>query len=95
MNSSVTLEWKAVCKVDEILPGTGVGVRLPEGQAALFRTRDGQLHALDNMDPFSRANVISRGLLGSLGGPEWWRHRCINSTSVWKPGSAWRTRRYP
>ncbi|MGB1765412.1 nitrite reductase small subunit NirD [Alloalcanivorax xenomutans] len=85
MNSSVTLEWKAVCKVDEILPGTGVGVRLPEGQAALFRTRDGQLHALDNMDPFSRANVISRGLLGSLGGtrvvasPLYKQHFCLET----------------
>lgn len=67
MNSAVTVEWKAVCSVDDVLPGTGVGVRLPKGQAALFRTRDGNFYALDNMDPFSHANVISRGLLGSLG----------------------------
>ena len=36
MNSSVAMEWKAVCKVSDVLPGTGVGVRLPAGQAALF-----------------------------------------------------------
>ncbi len=67
MNSSVAVEWKAVCHVSDVLPGTGVGVRLPSGQAALFCTRDGQFFALDNMDPFSHANVLSRGLLGSLG----------------------------
>ncbi len=68
MNSALAVEWKAVCKVSDVLPGTGVGVRLPEGQAALFCTRDGNFFALDNMDPFSNANVLSRGLLGSLGG---------------------------
>ena len=67
MNSAVTVEWKVICSVDDVLPGTGVGVRLPSGQAALFRTRDGNFYALDNMDPFSHANVLSRGLLGSLG----------------------------
>lgn len=68
MNSSVAVQWQAVCKLDDVLPGTGVGVRLPGGQAALFRARDGSLYALDNLDPFSQANVLSRGILGSLGG---------------------------
>ncbi|BAP14004.1 MAG: nitrite reductase [Alcanivorax borkumensis] len=67
MNNAVAVEWKTICSVDDVLPGTGVGVRLATGQAALFRTRDGKFYALDNMDPFSHANVISRGLLGSLG----------------------------
>ena len=67
MNSSVAVQWQTVCNEDDVLPGTGVGVRLPTGQAALFRTRDGSLYALDNMDPFSHANVLSRGILGSLG----------------------------
>ncbi len=67
MNSSVAVQWQAVCKLDDVLPGTGVGVRLPGRQAALFRTRDGSLYALDNRDPFSQANVLSRGILGSVG----------------------------
>ncbi|HBC19187.1 MAG TPA: nitrite reductase (NAD(P)H) small subunit, partial [Alcanivorax sp.] len=37
MNSSVAVQWKAVCKLDDVLPGTGVGVRLPGRQSALFR----------------------------------------------------------
>ncbi len=41
MNSAVTVEWKAICSVDDVLPGTGVGVRLPSGQAALFRRQHG------------------------------------------------------
>lgn len=68
MNSSVALEWKTICKLADILPGTGVGVSLPGGQAALFRANDDSLYALDNFDPFSKANVLARGILGSLEG---------------------------
>ena len=50
MNNAVAVEWKTICSVDDVLPGTGVGVRLATGQAALFRTRDGKFYALDNMD---------------------------------------------
>ncbi len=91
MNSAVTVEWKAICSVDDVLPGTGVGVRLPKGQAALFRTRDGKLYALDNMDPFSHANVISRGCWARWATSAWSPHRCTNSTSIWKPGNASKT----
>ncbi|EKF75186.1 nitrite reductase small subunit [Alcanivorax hongdengensis A-11-3] len=85
MNSAVNVEWQPVCRLEEVLPGTGVGVRLAGGQAALFRTREDELFALDNHDPFSRANVLSRGLLGSLGGkkvvasPIYKQHFCLDS----------------
>ncbi len=36
-------------------------------QVALFRTYDGAVYALDNQDPFSGANVLSRGIVGSRG----------------------------
>ncbi|MFE6052910.1 nitrite reductase (NAD(P)H) small subunit [Kitasatospora sp. NPDC056446] len=41
-------------------PGAGA-------QVALFRDRAGTLYAVDNLDPFSGAPVLSRGLLGSRG----------------------------
>jgi nitrite reductase (NADH) small subunit len=42
---------------------------LPGGvQAAVFRTREGVLHALSNVDPFSGAAVLSRGIMGDRGG---------------------------
>ncbi|MDX1805141.1 MAG: nitrite reductase small subunit NirD [Alcanivorax sp.] len=85
VNNAMELKWRSVCRLQDILPGTGVGVRLATGQAALFRTREDELFALDNHDPFSRANVISRGLLGSLGGrkvvasPIYKQHFCLDS----------------
>lgn len=78
-------EWRPVCRLDDITPETGVGVRLGNRQVALFRTRDDRLFAMDNQDPFSRANVLARGLLGSLQGrrvvasPIYKQHFCLHT----------------
>lgn len=53
-----------VCKLPDILPETGVCALIDGKQVAIFRTREGKLFAIDNYDPFSRANVLSRGLIG-------------------------------
>lgn len=61
--------WTAVCAYERLIPGRGVGVLLDDGsQVALFRLDDGSLHALGNMDPFSGAAVLSRGILGDRAG---------------------------
>lgn len=61
--------WTAACDYDRLLPGRGVGVLLPGGeQAALFRLDDGAVHAVGNIDPFSGAAVLSRGIVGDRGG---------------------------
>ena len=61
--------WTAACRYDYLIPNRGVGVLLPDGvQAALFRLDDGSLHAIGNIDPFSGAAVMSRGLVGDRGG---------------------------
>ncbi|MFD8754502.1 nitrite reductase small subunit NirD [Kitasatospora sp. NPDC059577] len=60
--------WRTVCALADLQPGRGVAVLLPAaGQVALFRDRAGTLYAVDNLDPFSGAPVLSRGLLGSRG----------------------------
>jgi nitrite reductase (NADH) small subunit len=60
--------WTRVCEFADLIPGRGVAALLPDGtQVAVFRTRDGEVHALDNRDPFSGAYVMSRGLTGSRG----------------------------
>jgi nitrite reductase (NADH) small subunit len=42
---------------------------MPDGaQVALFRLEDGSLHAVGNIDPFSGAAVMSRGLVGDRAG---------------------------
>ncbi len=61
--------WTAACRYDFLIPNRGVGVLLPDGaQAALFRLDDGSLHAVGNIDPFSGAAVMSRGIVGDRGG---------------------------
>lgn len=62
-------EWTSVCSYHRLVPGRGAGVLLPGGsQAALFRLHNGSLYAIGNIDPFSGAAVMSRGLVGDRGG---------------------------
>jgi len=57
-----------VCRYEELTPGRGVAVLLPDGsQAAVFRTFADELYAVGNLDPATGAYVISRGLTGSRG----------------------------
>ena len=56
-----------VCAVDALLPERGVAALLGDVQIALFRTHDGEVFAIGNQDPFSGANVMSRGIVGSRG----------------------------
>jgi NAD(P)H-dependent nitrite reductase small subunit len=56
-----------VCGLDDILDGAGVCALVDGEQVALFRVGD-EVFAVENRDPFSAANVISRGLVGDLAG---------------------------
>ena len=56
-----------VCRVDDILPDTGVAALVGERHVAIFRVGHGRFHAIDNIDPRSGASVLSRGLVGNLG----------------------------
>ncbi|MGH9278952.1 MAG: nitrite reductase small subunit NirD [Acidimicrobiales bacterium] len=58
--------WVDVCPIDVIVPGRGVCALVDGRQVAIFRV-DGELYALSNFDPFSRAFVLSRGIVGSRG----------------------------
>ncbi|SPM33316.1 Ferredoxin subunit of nitrite reductase or a ring-hydroxylating dioxygenase [Mycobacterium rhizamassiliense] len=61
--------WTSACAYDHLIPGRGVGVLLDDGsQAALFRLDDGSVFAVGNVDPFSGAAVMSRGIVGDRGG---------------------------
>ena len=60
-------EAMAVCRLSDIVPNTGVCALVNGRQVAIFRVEDG-LYALGNYDPFSRANVLSRGIVGDLKG---------------------------
>jgi NAD(P)H-dependent nitrite reductase small subunit len=82
-----------VCTLDDILDGGGACALLDGEQVALFRIGD-EIFALENQDPFSGANVLSRGLVGDLQGqlvvasPVYKQHfnlrtgRCLEDESV-------------
>jgi NAD(P)H-dependent nitrite reductase small subunit len=59
--------WTSVCSFDELIPDSGVAALLDGRQIAVFRVGDA-IYALDNFDPHSDANVISRGIVGDLNG---------------------------
>jgi assimilatory nitrate reductase catalytic subunit len=56
-----------VCRLDDIVPDTGVCALVGGDQVAIFRVED-SVYAVGNRDPFSGANVLSRGIVGDLKG---------------------------
>src|SRR3954466_16172382 len=85
-----------ICGLDDIVPDTGVAALVDGEQVAVFRI-DQKIYAIGNRDPFSGANVLSRGIVGDLNGelvvasPVYKQHfslltgRCIEDPSVSVP----------
>ena len=61
-------DWIVVCPLAAIVPDTGVVALIGGKQIALFRLRDDRVFAIGNRDPFTGAQVLSRGLVGDRGG---------------------------
>ena len=62
--------WVRVCAVDDLEVERGRAALLGGIQIALFLLhgadgRPGRIHAVSNFDPYSRAHVISRGIVGT------------------------------
>ena len=57
-----------ICPLESIVPNTGVAALVDGEQVAVFRLGDDSVYAVGNLDPFSRANVVSRGIVGDLNG---------------------------
>jgi len=82
-----------ICDLQEIAPETGVGALVEGRQVAVFRVGEA-VFALGNLDPFSGANLLSRGIVGDLKGelvvasPVYKQHfslltgRCIEDETV-------------
>ncbi|MEI6896089.1 MAG: nitrite reductase small subunit NirD [Psychromonas sp.] len=65
-------QWFNVCDLKTIFPATGVCALVEGKQIAIFRPKDDeQVYALNNMDPFSHSNVLSRGLICEHQGKLW------------------------
>lgn len=62
-----TVTWHEVCRLADLSPERGVAAFLGGVQVAFFRTHDDHVYAVQQLDPYSAANVISRGIVGSRG----------------------------
>ena len=62
-------EWVEVCALDDIIPGTGVAALVRGEQIAIVRPyKSSEVYALSNYDPFSKAYVLARGIVGDKAG---------------------------
>ena len=59
--------YTSVCRVEDIEVEGGVCALVAGVAIAIFRTHDGNIHAINNYDPCSRASVLSRGIVGTRG----------------------------
>lgn len=79
-----TPAWQAICSIDDLIFNMGVTARIHEHQVAIFRIKQG-IYALDNLDPFSQAAVLARGLVGDIKGrmvvasPMYKQHFCLQT----------------
>jgi len=53
--------------VDQLRVDVGVAALVSGEQVALFRLDVEEIRAIGNLDPYSGANVLSRGIVGSRG----------------------------
>lgn len=60
--------WLDVLALDDLIPGRGVAALVAGRQVAIFLLPGGEVFAVDNQDPFSGANVMSRGIVGDRNG---------------------------
>lgn len=63
-------QWLDVCSVDDLQPDSGVCALVEGRQVAIFwlPEPEAKVYAVGNYDPIGKANVMSRGLIGDIGG---------------------------
>jgi nitrite reductase (NADH) small subunit len=62
------LNWRVACPLDSIIPNMGVAALINGIQIAIFRLPNDEVYAISNYDPFSKAFVLSRGIVGDRKG---------------------------
>lgn len=64
-----TINWVTICDLEVIAPNTGVNALVGTEQVAIFRIGlTDEVYAVGNFDPFSKAFVMSRGIVGDRKG---------------------------
>ncbi|PRW63735.1 nitrite reductase small subunit NirD [Actinopolyspora mortivallis] len=62
------MNWHRVCAESALPTEFGMAALVAGHTVALFRTAEDELYAVGNVDPFSGAGVISRGIVGDRAG---------------------------
>jgi len=60
--------YQKICSLNDLIPELGVSALINGEQVAIFRLKDNRVYAIANYDPFSQANVLSRGLTCQIKG---------------------------
>ncbi|MFB0981482.1 MAG: nitrite reductase small subunit NirD [Alteromonadaceae bacterium] len=61
--------WQTICSTSDLIKNSGVCALLAnEEQVALFQVGNDNIYAVSNFDPFGKANVLYRGLIGETKG---------------------------
>ncbi len=59
--------WHSVCRMSDLIQDAGVCALINDKQIALFNIkRQGKVYAVSNFDPIGKANVMYRGIIGSV-----------------------------
>ena len=79
---NTTLEvkaWQDVCQFDDLIDNIGICALINDQQVAVFRlSGSSKLFAISNYDPFSNANVLSRGVVGD------WQKQHVVASPIFK-----------
>lgn len=60
--------WVQICTLEDLPRERGACALVDGTQVALFRTFDDTVYAVQQLDPYSGAHVMSRGIVGTRGG---------------------------
>ncbi|ORU92393.1 MAG: nitrite reductase small subunit [Cycloclasticus sp. symbiont of Poecilosclerida sp. N] len=59
--------WHDICAISDIPKNAGIAALVNGQQIAIFSIgKQPQVFAIDNHDPFSKANVLARGITGNI-----------------------------
>lgn len=69
MQMLVEQEWKTVCLTDDLIANSGVCALHNNKQIAIFSIGENaeNVKAIGNYDPKGKANVLYRGIIGTIG----------------------------
>ncbi|MBV1876812.1 MAG: nitrite reductase small subunit NirD [Pseudomonadales bacterium] len=82
----VNKTWFDICAEQDLTLDSGVCALFDDEQVAIFKcSGDEDLFAISNFDPIGEANVLSRGIVGSIGekrvvsSPLFKQHFCLKT----------------